>query len=174
MSNNIDDELFIIAIDQTEKLILNSLEFERSANFGKVRRGHDEGKVGIHVRQIINYIEDNYKFDSDYTSLRLIALLHDIGKYEGNNEYHSITSEKIARKFIQDEEILRLILIHDRPYGYWKNFKKEGKIDTKSFIDLFSSVNWKLLIKFRYSDDCNRSQEASKWFEKICNELIND
>ncbi len=166
--------MFINSINDLEQEILESPDFIRSSEFGKTRKGHPEGKVGIHVVQIIEYIEHHYKNDSDYTSLRLLGLLHDIGKYQGNDEYHAITSEKIARKFIKDESVLKLILMHDRPYGFWKIQKKDGKIDEKSFIKLFLGLNWRLLVKFRYCDDCNRSQEASEWFEATCHELLGE
>ncbi len=67
-----------------------------------------------------------------------------------------------------------LILLHDKPYYYWKEFRKHGKFDRKGFYVDFGNINWKLLVKFRYCDNCSRSQEPSMWFEEKCKEILDN
>jgi len=70
----------IAPLSQLENDILNSKQFQLSLNLGRIRKGHTEGKLITHIKLILNYIEKNFKNDNDYTKLRLIGLLHDIGK----------------------------------------------------------------------------------------------
>ncbi len=104
-------EIRIIAKNGIEEKIISSEDFKKCKNYGKVRRGHPEGIVGKHIQNILDYIEENYKEDPDYENLRLLALLHDIGKFEGNNMPHSWLSEEISRKFIKDKMLLVLYIV---------------------------------------------------------------
>ncbi len=197
-------------INSTEREIINSPEFKRSWDYGKVRPNHPEGNVGRHIEMILEYIEKNYKNDIDYEKLRLLALLHDIGKCKGYTRPHSTNSVEIAKKFINvkvlhkphtlvwgyfkhpkvpnkprllsrgktqglfdDKELLELILIHDYPWSFFKKWEK-GEFDLSRFISTFRNTNWRLLIKFRYCDNCNRGQEPSDWFKEKCYKLLTE
>ncbi len=165
-------EIKIIAKNEIEERIISSKDFKKCKNYGRIRSGHPEGIVGKHIQNILDYIEENYKEDPDYEKLRLLALLHDIGKFEGYNIPHSKLSEEISKKFITDERLLVLILLHDKPYSFWKKFKKHGEFDRKEFYETFRKINWRLLVKFRYCDNCSRSQEPSIWFDEKCKQLF--
>ena len=157
--------------NELEKRIMASEEFTRCLEYGEVRKGHPEGKVGIHIQQILAYIEEHFAEDPDYEHLRLLALLHDVGKYGGYRP-HAEKSVEIARKFIQDKQFLQLIRVHDAPYWFWLKWKKKGLFDEEAFRASFLDIDWKLLVKFKYCDNCSRSQEPSHWFQEKCDELF--
>ena len=160
----------IVPINETEEKIISSEEFKRVLDYGKPRSGHPEGTVGNHVKDILEYIEIHYKDDKDYEKLRILALLHDIGKVDQRKMPHSEKSAEIAKKFIKDNELIQIIKLHDEPYHFWKARKKY--FDKEIFIEMFKNLDWKLFIKFKYADDCARSQKTSIWFEKTCRELF--
>lgn len=164
----------IVPKNHLEKKVLSSQEFKQCRDYGRVRKGHPEGTVGKHVEHILDYIETHFKSDPDYGSLRLLAMLHDIGKFEGAARPHAKLSRDIAKKFIDDEGFLNLVLLHDKPYHFWTKFKKHGTVDRKLFYEIFNPLNWRLLIKFRYCDNCDRSQEPSHWFENTCKEIFKE
>ncbi|MBW2983887.1 HD domain-containing protein [Candidatus Woesearchaeota archaeon] len=159
-------------INGMEKKIIESEEFRKCCEFGVARKGHAEGKTEEHIRLILEYIEQNYKEDPDYERLRLLALLHDMGKFEEADQSHAVLSEQISKKFIKDRGLLRIIRIHDFPWAFYRIFKKKKQFDKYKFIDIFKEIDWRLLVKFRYCDNCNRSQEPSIWFEEKCKELL--
>jgi len=168
-----EEEIKIKPKNEIERRIINSEEFNRAKTYGKVRSGHPEGSVGKHIQQMLEYIEEHYKDDIDYEKLRLLTLLHDIGKSEIRDKPHSESSAEIAKKFIDDKELIEIIRIHDQPYHFWrKTVKKKKPFDEIGFKKMFKWINWGLLVKFRYCDNCSRSQNPSIWFEEKCKELF--
>ena len=159
----------ISPINETEKRIIESDEFKRILGYGKVRSGHPEGAVGNHIKLIIEYIEEHYKDDAQYEKLRILALLHDLGKSDERKRPHSQESADIAKKFIEDKELIEIIKVHDEPYHFWRRtVKRKNPLDEEKFKEMFKKLDWKLLVKFRYCDNCARSQAPSEWFEQTC------
>ena len=93
-------------INKVEEKIIKDKEFLTAIKLGRPRAGHSEGTVGIHVIHIINYIDKNYKNKEYYKDLRIIALLHDIGKFafleERRDEYLPKLSENESKKMISE------------------------------------------------------------------------
>jgi putative nucleotidyltransferase with HDIG domain len=158
-----------------EKRIITSEPFVTAWNWGKVREGHQEGNIGNHLQDILEYI-DTQDWPEYRADLRVVALLHDIGKpltkysEKGHltSEPHAFYSEQIAREFIEDDSLLRIIRNHDKYYSFFRKNRDRGKFDEEQFVDLFKGINLDLMIKFNYCDLCKRSKESLDWFQEKC------
>ena len=62
-----------------ERKILESHEFLSGSQYTSIGKGHKEKIVGIHIKQILNFI-DFQPWEKYREKLRLIGLLHDLGK----------------------------------------------------------------------------------------------
>jgi len=70
-------------INHVEARILKDKDFLTAIQIGRPRKFHEEGTVGAHITNILDYIEKNYCESKYYEDLRILALLHDIGKITG-------------------------------------------------------------------------------------------
>lgn len=159
----------IVPLIDKEKEIINSGIFEESIKWGKPREGHPEGQLGNHISHILKYIEQHYKTDPDYWNLRIIALLHDIGKpyvVDRMKEPHAVVSSKIAYQFITDNRLLKIILLHDKYYSFYLTFKEDNRFNLGKFYTLFKEVDICLLLKFCYADSCDRETVSIEWFKE--------
>lgn len=68
-------------INALEKKIFSDREFLIAIQAGRIRQWHTEGTVRNHIIHILRYIDKHYKKHPDYETLRIIALLHDTGKF---------------------------------------------------------------------------------------------
>jgi len=86
-----------------EKNILSDKEYMTAISIGRPRQGHKEGTIKIHIIQILEYIEQKYSKTKYYTNLRIIALLHDTGKFAFLKEvpvYMPEVSDKKCKKLL--------------------------------------------------------------------------
>lgn len=160
-----------------ERNILQSDVFEIAASFGHARKGHEEAEVGIHIKQILDFIDkkDWQKYRSD---LRLLALLHDLGKYrveyseKGHviGKGHSQHSLEISRELLSDERLLGIIGIHDKYIQFYKA-SESGKFKPAKFITTYSGIDLETMTRFNYADSNNREKNSVVWFENKCHDL---
>jgi len=161
-----------------ERQIVTSDVFREGMTWGKPRNGHPEGKVGIHVAGILNWI-DACPWQGDRRDLRLVTLLHDIGKYKVKysqnghlvGDPHAVFSGQIARQFTEDSRILGVIKYHSKPFSFYRKERDKNRFDEEKFIGTFSSLDLDLLTKFNYADLFERDNAPAYWFENKCLEL---
>lgn len=117
---------------ETEKQIVSDPEFIVGANWGESRKGHPEGKVVYHIREVLNNID---KYGSHNRSeLRQIALIHDTFKHKvdetkhktGEN-HHAMIARRFAEKFKLSEDVLDIIELHDEAYNAWGMGDRKGR-----------------------------------------------
>jgi hypothetical protein len=77
-------------INEIEKKICQNKEFQVAIKTGKVREFHLEGSIETHIINILDYIDKNYKKTEDYETLRILAILHDVGKFAFLEKYIDI------------------------------------------------------------------------------------
>ncbi|MFH1592751.1 MAG: HD domain-containing protein [Candidatus Woesearchaeota archaeon] len=158
-----------------EERIVSSREFKEGMSFGGPREGHPEGRVGVHVTGVLNRI-DKENWPNYRKRLRLVALLHDMGKiqtrYSENGhlvgEPHALISERIARQFIDDENVLGAIRLHDRYYSFYRTLQDKFRFNPEKFKEAFQNIDLGLLIRFVYCDLFERDQTPARWFEEMC------
>jgi len=160
-----------------EGKILESPEFIAGSQHVSIGEGHKEKIVGVHVKQILDYI-DRQPWEQYRRKLRTIAFLHDLGKIRvirnekggivGNS--HSQHSEEIARRFITDEDLLYIIRVHDRYASFFREHSAQ-RFRSDKFVKTYSVADLDVLTRFNYADSNNRDKFSVIWFEDKCLEL---
>ncbi|MAH42740.1 hypothetical protein CL614_03375 [archaeon] len=172
------DTMIITAETELEQSIIDSEVFQTGAAFNKSKgEGHPEKNTGEHITQILDFV-DIMPWEDYRTDLRIIGLFHDLGKpdvvYSESGHIvgdpHSFISEQIARDFIDNEDILYAIRMHDRYFRFYKN-NERGKFKQDKFLRTFQPANLPLLTRFNYADSNNRKKDSVVWFEDKSAEL---
>ena len=163
--------------DDIEKSIVNLPFFSEAMKWGFEREGHPEKITGLHVEGILTFIDrmcQNYTTWNDIRQdLRLLAMLHDISKFEVKYENgvlmgngHNELSKEVAVGVLGgDHNLLRYLPLIDKYFGFYRDHLSGKKFNAKKFSYLFGQVDLGLLVRFNYADSCQREKESVKWFE---------
>ena len=170
-------ENIILPETDIERKIIGSEAFQSGTAFLSNGKSHPERSVYTHILQILKFI-DMMPWAEYRIGLRIIALLHDLGKhrvvYDANRNIignsHSMHAEEIAREFIEDPRLVYIIRIHDRHYGFYKRYIS-GEFDEKKFMKTFEPADLEMLTRFNYADSNSRDKTPVKWFEDTCADL---
>ncbi len=108
-----------------EKKILSNKEFLNTISIGRSRPFHREGTIKNHIIQILKYIEKNYRNTSYYTDLRIMALLHDTGKFAFLKEFLESYMPNVSDK--EHKRLLTASAKFKLKYYYASNVSKELK-----------------------------------------------
>jgi len=131
--------------DALEQAILRDPVVIAGLAHGKPRWGHPEGAVGAHVTELWGII-DGVACDLspvEIRDLRLLALLHDIGKVVSkgpDTPHHGVSSRRIAARYLDDFVLLQCIELHDEPYRLWKRQRRTGEDVWEALVDVFDRV----------------------------------
>lgn len=111
-----------------ESQIMENTEFQEGLFFGKPRSGHPEGKILLHIKEVLQNVElcKHAVAEKRFLQLRLVALIHDTFKNKvdekqphlGKN-HHSYFAKKFAEQYDIDEATLQVIRHHDDAYHAW-------------------------------------------------------
>ena len=113
--------------NELEKKLLSTDAFLRGMDWGEPRFGHPEGKVAVHVREVLDNI-DRLKGlgDTERTRLRLISFAHDTFKYleDRSNprdwaKHHGVIARDFLQEFTTDPVVLKITAFHDDAYYAW-------------------------------------------------------
>jgi hypothetical protein len=151
--------------------IISDPEFITGVNWGKPRKGHPEGSILEHIKEIFNNIEKFYgnKSEEIKETLKIIALIHDTFKYKvdpkkpktGEN-HHGYFAMKFAEKFNIQKHLCKVILRHDDAYNI---YKKSNEYKIKSLInDISNELD---IYTMFYNCDVhtgNKTDDDYKWF----------
>ena len=157
-----------------ELRIVSSKVFKECLDIMSFGKGHREKNLAEHISQILGYIDRQPQWIDYRGDLRLMALLHDLGKKRvkrderGNviNKGHSAYSAEIANSFIDDPRLLYLISIHDKYFGFYKSHQR-GKFREDKFLNVFGQADLETLRRFNYADSNNREKQSVMWFEDM-------
>src|SRR3954453_1992184 len=93
--------------------------------WGTARTGHPEGRVGMHVADIL---EDIGAQDPRRAARRPLALIHDSSKRpvdphgpKTKENDHAWRARRSAERYVDDPRILQTIELHDEPYRRWRD-----------------------------------------------------
>ena len=105
---------------ELEEKILSAPELIEGLLWGEPRRGHPEGKVIYHVRDVLKNVEKYNGGWKNRQDLRIIALVHDSFKYQVDNlkpkineNDHAVIARRFTEKYLSDENTLQIIEMHD-------------------------------------------------------------
>jgi hypothetical protein len=173
-----NNEIFEILKPETEleESIMMHSEFSDGALYGKPRRGHPEGKVLYHIREVLDNV-DKYSDETNRRDLRLIALIHDTFKYMVNSNlpktgenHHGMIARRFAEKFKLDEYLLYVIETHDEAYNAFR------KLDVKRAMRLIAQLR-KLRCEALYveffrcdTETGDKANDSFNWFLEIINQ----
>lgn len=168
---------------ELERSILSKREIQEGLEYGKLRRGHPEGKVRFHVLEILEMINGLYGLVPKKVigELRLIALIHDSLKHKvdrskpkvGENN-HGMLARRFAEQFPEfDKTFLSIIELHDTPYYTWRKFKKNGIFPEDDFKQKVYSVKQKLELFLMFALlDASTGDKQPEQKELFCEKLV--
>ncbi len=170
----------------TEKQLLLLPEIEEGMLWGEPRFGHPEGKVYLHVREVLDNIERVEGISRKLREqLRLVAILHDAFKFCEDrtiprdwSRHHGVLARKFAEKYISDPAVLDVIETHDDAYYAWRGSRidhAESKIGEKTLEKLLDRVGHCLQLYYVFfkcdTQTGDKTQASWKWFEKQVPEI---
>lgn len=142
--------------------------------WGKPRHGHPEGRVGAHVQHLLEAIDEGNVSDEARRQLRFVALVHDAFKYrvhewlpKGGGNHHAARARRFAEAFTEDEPLLAMLELHDRPYGLWRKMRRRGHADDAAFDAMMQRVpDPRLFLRFIELDGATEGKdpEPVDWF----------
>ena len=147
----------------------------RGLAWGRPRRGHPEGSVGAHVRDLLATIERGAR-PARRSELRFLALVHDSLKFQVSNwrpksgeNHHATRARRFAERYTGDERLLSVIEQHDRPYNLWRRRPRRRTLDEREIERLIERVpDLDLFVRFLRLD-CStegKNPEPVRWFEE--------
>lgn len=151
----------------------------RGLLWGEPRFGHPEGKVGYHVREVLDNINLIPHLSlPDRRVLRLVALLHDAFKYiEDRNSprdwerHHSILARRFTEQYTSERAVLDLIAMHDDAYYIWLAERKgswlsmQGKTLDTLLLELGDLRQLYYLFFKCDTQTGDKMQGSLRWFE---------
>ena len=121
-----------------EWFLLGDGEFVDGLSWGIPRYGHPEGKIYLHIGEVLANIDLLGLAQDDRRDLRLIALLHDTFKYRErkgvtksrNGSHHGYLARVYAEmRFGELGHLLDLIEWHDEAYFAWRKVFLQGETE---------------------------------------------
>jgi hypothetical protein len=164
-----------------EEALLAQPALRRGLLWGEPRFGHPEGKVGIHVREVLDNVERIPDLSPELrTQLRLVAFVHDAFKYQEDrsrprdwSKHHGMLARRFMELYTDDSVVLDLLETHDDAYYAWLSVKNEqfrAEHPSKSLENLLDKMGY-CLQKYYLFFKCDtqtgdKTQGSIKWFEK--------
>ncbi|MFZ2897297.1 MAG: hypothetical protein WA004_01670 [Saprospiraceae bacterium] len=112
---------------ELEETLLRLPEFRFGLMWGEPRFGHPEGKVILHVREVMDNIDRLDIAPAHRLRLRLVALVHDTFKYLEDkssprdwSRHHAPIARRFLEAYTDDQGVLDVIELHDEAYYAWR------------------------------------------------------
>lgn len=133
--------------DERERRLAADPVLVEGLAWGKPRSGHPEGSVGAHVSDLLRTIDDRGERGARRAELRFIALVHDALKARvkdrlprmGEN-HHAVRARRFAEGYTDDERLLSVIELHDRPYALWRRARRTGRSQWAEVAQMFDRI----------------------------------
>jgi hypothetical protein len=166
-----------------EAILLDTTVFREGLDWGTPRFGHPEGKVGLHVREVLDNVEQT-AWDADSRQhLRLITFAHDTLKYRefqlGRRvKHHGLLAREFMEAYTDDAALLDIIELHDEAFYAWRCFHLEGKTDIAQhrLDNLLERLGNNLLLYLTFFKCDTRTgdkiQAPLVWFNQVVRQLL--
>lgn len=162
-----------------EYALLATQEFQDGLTWGEPRFGHPEGKVGLHVREVLENVDRLPNLTTlQRTQLRLITLAHDTfkckeirGTPRDWSKHHGAIARQFMEGFTKDPVVLDIIETHDDAYYAWLNTRRgdDSNLQHKTLPNLLNRVGYCLQMYYLFFK-CDtltgdKTQAPVSWFE---------
>ena len=163
-----------------ERELLSTAEFRHGLLWGEPRFGHPEGKVALHVREVLDNIDLIPRLSGEQrTQLRLIAFAHDTFKYAEDRtrprdwqKHHGHLARRFMESYTNDPAVLDVIETHDDAYYAWLAVRHEplpGE-QAKSLEGLLTRMGYCMQLYYLFfkcdTQTGDKTQAPLKWFER--------
>jgi len=165
-----------------ERELLSLPEFRRGLHWGEPRFGHPEGKVAIHVREVLDNIEKVPTLSrEDRCRLRLIAFAHDTFKHAESRtrprdwtKHHGILARRFMERYTSDAAVLDIIETHDDAYYKWLSQRRRTSPHTQ-LDSLISRVGYCFQLYYLFfkcdTQTGDKTQAPLRWFERVAPDI---
>lgn len=170
-----------------ETRIINDISFLQGISFGKPRKGHPEGIIIEHIKEVLKNVDKYSENDLERKKLRLIGIIHDSFKYlvkksvpKSKNNDHAVFARKFAEKYIVDSELLNIIELHDEAHNAWIGGSNSLEwliaYNRADFLINQLGLSINLYLKFFLCDTetGDKSNASYLWFKKIIKKHLNE
>ena len=159
-----------------ERAIAHDAELAGGLAWGKPRQGHPEGSIAAHVADLLGRIDRLQLEPEQRRLLRFIALVHDACKRRVRDwlprtgaNHHAARARRLAKRYTDDERVLAVIELHDRPYAIWRRLQRTGRLDERALEDVLDRTpDLDLLVRFVELDGSTEGKdpEPIRWFRE--------
>jgi hypothetical protein len=151
--------------------------YKRNIEYGKPRRGHDEGTVKAHIEELERNLTDLWRTmglsTATYWKLRVLIHVHDAFKAEAKRDSpildpqsHASLATNFLAEFTDDDDMLAIVQFHDLGYAVFKALKEKGVLnEAKLMAGLNAIHDLDLYLTFAIIDACTASKgrEGITW-----------
>lgn len=161
-----------------EHLLLATPEFRHGLLWGEPRFGHPEGKVALHVREVLDNIDLIPNLSNlQREQLRLVAFAHDTFKFTEDRsrprdwqKHHGILARRFMETHTSDRVVLDVIETHDDAYYVWLAEKHGHGPEGKTLNALLDRLAYCLQLYYLFfkcdTQTGDKTQAPLKWFER--------
>ncbi|HRI61671.1 MAG TPA: hypothetical protein PK228_18155 [Saprospiraceae bacterium] len=162
-----------------ERLLLSTAEFRHGLLWGEPRFGHPEGKVALHVREVLDNIDlIQHLLSGQREQLRLIAFTHDTFKYAEDRsrprdwqKHHGLLARRYLESYTNDTMVLDVIETHDDAYYIWLAERHGSGPEGKTLDALLHRMDYCLKLYYLFfkcdTQTGDKTQAPLKWFERM-------
>jgi hypothetical protein len=162
--------------NELERRVTSDPELLEGLAWGKPRKAHPEGSIGVHVADLLGKLDETGIEGEERALLRVIIIVHDAFKHKvqewrprvGEN-HHAKRARRFAERYTDDERILSTIQLHDRPYGIWRKMRRTRRLDRKALESMMKRlVDPDLFLHFVELDGSTEGKrpEPVQWFKE--------
>jgi hypothetical protein len=168
---------------ELERHLLELPEFRHGLWWGEPRFGHPEGKVALHVREVLDNINAIPELmPDDRARLRLIAIAHDTFKHAESRtrprdwtRHHGVLARRFMEHYTSDSAILDIIETHDDAYYKW--MAQRRRPSPHSQLDsLMSKVGYCIQLYYLFfkcdTQTGDKTQAPLRWFEHAAERIV--
>lgn len=177
----IDINKILKPLTDKEREILKDEEFRKGLLYGRPRRGHPEGQVVFHVKEVLDNVS-KYAESNELNDLRLIALIHDTFKYKVDNtkpksgeNHHAMIARRFAEKHHLSSKLCDIIELHDEAYNSWQQIERKSDYHARERAERLIKrlgENLPLYLKFYRCDNetGDKTSQNYEWFLELTKE----
>ncbi len=170
-----------------EERLLGLPEFQRGLLWGEPRFGHPEGKVILHIREVLDNIDRIADLTPEWREqLRLVAFVHDTFKYAEDrstprdwDRHHGLLARRFLEPFGVDPVVLDILETHDDAYYAWlaqKNETFSREHPQKNLNHLLPRIQHCMQRYYLFfkcdTQTGDKTQAPLKWFERVAPAII--